>query len=118
MGYAANDTITIDGADIGGVTTTDDVILTVTTLGDDFTVTNANYALALILYKADAGEVDGETTGEDFLLIESVTGSFSNNRPIAACDENSVLITSPNPGATAVTKAFRCSVVFTVVYLH
>ena len=104
-GYAANDTITIDGADIGGVTTTDDVILTVTTLGDDFTVTNANYALALILYKADAGEVDGETTGEDFLLIESVTGSFSNNRPIAACDENSVLITSPNPGATAVTKA-------------
>lgn len=33
FGYSANNTLTIDGADIGGVSTTDDLVVTVTTVG-------------------------------------------------------------------------------------
>ena len=100
-GYAAGDTITIAEASVGGG---GDLTITVVTLVDNYTTTNTNYALALILYKQDAGEVDGETTGEDYLLIEPVTGSFTTSKPIASAQSDGSLVTG-NAAVRSNTKA-------------
>ena len=78
-GYAISEVVTIDGALIGGSSTTDDILIQVDTVIDDFATTNDNYALALVLYTQESGE-DG--SGEDYLLIEPITGLFTDGKPI------------------------------------
>jgi hypothetical protein len=89
-GYAINEVLTIDGSLIGGVTSTDDVTLALSAVADDFSVSNANYARALILY-----------VQSDYLIIEAITGTFTEDKPITG--DGSANVTAS--GATARTAA-------------
>ena len=89
-GYTSGDTLVLDGALIGGVTSTDDVALTVVGLESNFDATNANYALALILY-----------TQSDYLIIEPITGTFTDSNPCKGTGAAAVVAS----GATGITAA-------------
>ena len=89
-GYAQNEVLTIDGADIGGVTTTDDVTLTLSSVADDFSVGNANYARALILY-----------VQSEYVIIEAITGTFTTDKPITG-DGSATVVASGALGRTAI----------------
>ena len=88
-GYATNEVLTLDGADIGGVSTTDDVTLTLSSVADDFSVGNANYARALILY-----------VQSEYVIIEAITGTFTTDKPITG-DGSATVVASGALGRTA-----------------
>ena len=101
-GYAQGDVLVILGSAVGGVDSTDDISITVDNVDNDFSVSNPNYALALILYTQESTEQeDGGTAGEDYLLIESITGTFANGKPINGVSSATVT----GSGAVAVTDA-------------
>ena len=88
-GYATNEVLTLDGADIGGVTTTDNVTLTLSSVADDFSVGNANYARALILY-----------VQTEYVIIEAITGTFTTDKPVTG-DGSATVVASGALGRTA-----------------
>ena len=100
-GYLAGDQVTILGSLVGGVDTTDDIIVQIDTVADDFATTNPNYALALILYTQEASvdENTAEVSGDDYLIIEAITGLFTNGKPIKGIDTAEVT----GSGATGTT---------------
>ena len=67
-GYEANEVLTIAAADIND---TVDLTITLSTVQDDFSVTNVNYARALVLY-----------VQTEYLIIENITGSFLDDKPV------------------------------------
>lgn len=88
-GYSINEVLTISGANIGGVVTTDDVTLTLSAVADDFSVSNDNYARALILY-----------VQTEYLIIEAITGTFTEDKPVKG-DGSANVVASGATGRTA-----------------
>jgi hypothetical protein len=100
-GYAVSDVLVILGSAVGGVDATDDISITIDNVANDFTASNPNYALALILYTQESTEdEDGATAGEDYLLIESITGTFTNSKPVNGVSSSTIA----GSGAVAITK--------------
>jgi hypothetical protein len=88
-GYTINEVLTIDGANIGGASGTDNVTLTLSAVEDNFSTSNTNYARALILY-----------VQTDYLIIEAITGTFSTDKPIKG-DGSATVVASAATGRTA-----------------
>lgn len=88
-GYSQSDALTILGSLIGGVDVTDDITISVTSVAANFTIQNANYARALVLY-----------VQTDYLIIEPITGTFSESKPVLG-DGAAGVVASAATGVTA-----------------